>query len=109
MKRIKSNLRVLQALKTASPRVRKAILKNADRELILSIVECALNVLNGNCKLSDCNKRKLAKFKTVLRALCKKASIKKKQQLIVQKGGFLIPLLSAVLPTLVSLIAQHVT
>ena len=77
MKRIKLNLHTLQALKNASPKLRKAILKNADRELILSIVECALNVLNGNCKLSNCNKLKLKKFKTILRLLCKKSSIKK--------------------------------
>ena len=73
----KVDLYVQQALKTASPKLRKAFLKNADRELILSIVDCALNVLNGNCKLSDCNKRKLAKFKTVLRALCKRLALKR--------------------------------
>lgn len=109
MKRIRLNLHTLQALKNASPKLRKAILKSADKELILSIVECAYNVLNGNCTLSKCNKRKLKKFKKVLRSLCKKSSIKKKQKLIIQKGGFLIPLLSAVLPTLVSLITKNVT
>ena len=83
MKRIKSNLHSLHAFKTACPVFSKVILKYADREFILSIIECALNVLNGNCKLSDWSKRKLSKFKTVLRALCKKASIIKKQKLIV--------------------------
>mgnify|MGYP000365505319 CR=1 FL=1 len=104
MTRIKSNYHALHVLKNASPRLRKAILKNADKGLILSIVECALNILNGNCKIGKCTKRKLGKFRKVLRELCKKASISKKRKLIIQKGGFLLPLLSAVLPSLISLI-----
>ena len=106
MKRIKSNYHALHVLKTANPKLRKAILQNANRELILSIVECALNVLNGNCKISECTKRKLGKHKSVLRDLCTKASVDKKKRLIIQKGGFLIPLLSAVLPSLISLFTK---
>ena len=106
MKRIKSNYHALHVLKTADPKLRKAILKNANSELILSIVECALNVLNGNCKISECTKRKLGKHKKVLRDFCKKASISKKRKLVIQKGGFLIPLLSAILPSLISLFTK---
>ena len=93
---------------TLIPQSLKKSVTRSPCTLLVSIVECALSVLNGNCKLSDCSKRKLAKFKTVLRALCKKTSIRKKRKLIVQNGGFFIPLLSAVLPTLVSLIAKNV-
>jgi hypothetical protein len=96
---------MLHVLKSAKPKLRGVILKEADKNLILAIVECALNVLNGNCKLRTCIKRKLRKHKNILRRLIdrsEKISTKKKR--IIQKGGFLIPLLSAVLSGLTSLI-----
>jgi len=105
MKSIKSNYHTLQVLKTAQPKLRKAIISNSNRELLNSISECILNVLNGNLKLTVCSKRKLRKHKAILRQVADKrtpASVKKR--LINQRGGFLLPLLSAVLPTLASLL-----
>jgi len=105
MKRIKSNYHTPQVLKTAQPKLRKAIISNGNRELLNSISECILNVLNGNLKLTDCSKRKLRKHKAILRKVADKdvsASVKKR--LINQRGGFLLPLLSALLPTLASLL-----
>jgi len=105
MKRIKSNYHTLQVLKTAQPKLRKAIISNSNRELVHCISECILNILNGNLKLTDCSKRKLRKHKTVLRKVAdKKVSASVKKRLINQRGGFLLPLLSAVLPTLANLL-----
>jgi hypothetical protein len=62
-----------------------------------------LNVLNGNVSLTSCSKRKLQKHKTVLRKVVdKRVPLSAKKHLIVQKGGFLLPLLTAVLPALAS-------
>ena len=70
-----------------------------------SICECVLNVLNGNVKLSGCVTRKLRKHKAVLcKVADKRVPISSKKKLIVQRGGFLLPLLSAVLPALATLI-----
>ena len=105
MKHLRSNYHALHVLKGAAPKLRKAIISNCDRELLNSICECVLNLLNGNVKLSGCVKRKLRKHKAVLRKVADKRvpnSVKKK--LIVQQGGFLLPLLSAVLPALTTLI-----
>jgi hypothetical protein len=55
---------MLHVLKSAKPKLRGVILKEADKNLILAIVECALNVLNGNSI-----KRKLRKHKNLLRRL----------------------------------------
>jgi len=105
MKRIKSNYHTLQVLKTAQPKLRKAIFSNSNRELVNCISECILNNLNGNLKLTDCSKRKLRKHKTVLRKFAdKQVSASFKKRLINQRGGFLLPLLSAVLPTLANLL-----
>lgn len=105
MKRIKSNFHILHVLRRANPKLRRAILQSGDKQLILTIIECALNILNGNCKLSKCSRQRLGKHKEVLRRLVnKKVSLSSKRRLVVQKGGFLIPLLSAVLTGLTSLI-----
>ena len=92
-------------LKTAQPKVRKAIVSNCNKEQVNSICECVLNVLNGKIKLSGCDKRKLQKHKAILSKVAdKRVPVSSKKKLIVQRGGFLLPLLSAVLPTIASLI-----
>ena len=64
------------------------------------IGECVLNVLYGNIPQFSCLKRKLKKHKAVLRQLAdKRVRHSAKKRLLVQKGCFLLPLSSAVLPT----------
>jgi hypothetical protein len=108
MKRIKSNYHTLQVLKSAKPKLKRAIIQNSDKELIHAINECALNVLRGNCPLSTCNKIKLRKHRRSLRKVTDKAiPLVTKKKVIIQRGGFLIPLLTAVLPTIASLLFRR--
>jgi len=68
------------------------------------ISECILNVLNGNLKVSDYAKQKLRKHKSVLRKVAdKRLTSSAKKRLTNQRGGFLLPLLIAVLPTVANL------
>ena len=98
MSRLQSQLHFLHVLKDAKPQARRALLASADDELIKAIVECALNTLNGNHKLTKEEKSKLKKYKSRLRALINpKISFKSKRKLLVQKGGFIVPLLASVL------------
>ena len=53
-----SNYHTLQVLKNARPKLRNAIISNCNKDILHSINECVLNVLNGNIRLSDCAKRK---------------------------------------------------
>ena len=107
MKRIKENFHELHVLKRARPNLRKAITSNCDRDLVNCINECVLNVLNGNVEQTGCVKRKLSKHRLALRKLVDRhVPLQGKKRLIVQRGGFLLPLLAAFLPTLVSLIAD---
>ena len=70
------------------------------------ISECVLNVLNGNVALTGCVKRKLSKHRLALRKLVDKCvPLQGKKRLIVQRAGFLLPLMTAILPTLAILIA----
>jgi hypothetical protein len=105
MKKIKSNFNTLQLLKDAKPKLRKAIIANCTPELLKCICECVVNVLKGNLTLSSCAKRKLQKHKGQRRKVADKSvSPAKKKRIIVQKGGFIGPLLAAVLQTLASIL-----
>jgi len=58
--------------------------------------------------LSNCQKRRLRKFKRKFRTVIgKRVLLASKKRLINQRGGFLVPLLSAVLPTLASLLYNN--
>jgi hypothetical protein len=107
MNRLKSQLLYLHVLRNAKPQARRALLASADDDLIKAIVECAINTLNGNHKLTKEDKGKLSKYKNRLRALVNpKISFKSNRKLLVQKGGFIVPLhtsiLSGVIGSLIS-------
>jgi hypothetical protein len=55
-----SSYHILRVLKPACPKLGKGI-SNCGKGLVYDISECILNVLKGNIKLTDCNKRKLRK------------------------------------------------
>ena len=105
MKRIRSNYHALQVLKTADPKMRKAILANSKGELVKTLSECSLNQLRGNVKLTPCQKRKLRNYRAHLRKLAdKRVSLSSKEKAIVQRDGSLLPLLGAALRTIASLL-----
>jgi len=71
---------------------------------VKTLSECSLNLLRGNVKLTPGQKRKLQKHKVVLRKLADRHVSLSSKKNVVQPGGFLFPLLGAVLPTIASLI-----
>jgi len=105
MKWIRSTYHTLHVLKAVDPKLRKAIIANCNHDTLKSIRQCVLNVLLGNIPLSACTKRKLKKYKNSIRKDADKSiSFSAKRFFIGQRGGFLLPLLSAILPTLAGLI-----
>ena len=109
MRQIKAIYHTLQVLKNASPKLRKAIISTSNKDLLHSSSECALNVLNGNIRVSDCAKRRLKRYKSSLPSLVDKRLPYLPRQSSVQRGGFLLPLLSAVLPALARLLFREAT
>jgi len=109
--RTRSNYHISQAFKEASPQMRRAIIENWDRDLVVGIGELELNALNVSCKFSRRGADRLRKNRTVLRHLVNKdIALGKKMKLILQTGGFLLPLMTATLSALPSLIwCKHVT
>ena len=110
MRRIKANYYALHVLKNARPNLLKAMVSNCNKDLLSSICECVLNVLNGNIRISDCTKRELRKLRNSLRSLVdKRLPLVSKRCVIQQRGGFLLPLLSALLPSLAGLLFRQAT
>jgi len=63
-----------------------------------AIVECAIKTLNENHKLTKEEKHKLNNYKNCLHALVNpKISFKSKRKILVQKGGFIVPVLTSIL------------
>lgn len=84
---------ILRTLHKANPAMRRAIIKNSDKNLIRSICECAENCISGRVKLQPSQKSRLARHKHMLRKIVKKGDTWQKKKRILQKGGSLIPLL----------------
>jgi hypothetical protein len=101
---VKKKLHCLHVLQSASPKLRKAILENADPELVRAIAECCINFLYNKLKVPNDSLRKLRQKRTVIRELAHpKTSIAKKKKLLVQSGGGFLSLL---LPAAITLIGS---
>lgn len=98
------NICVLCGLLYSNNLQQKQIISRAEKELIKCICECSLNILNGNVKLSDKQKKQLRKHKKVLRNLSSRKGGVKQKKKIVQRGGaaFLPALLAPILGGLIS-------
>ena len=94
---LKKHADVLNVLVKTKPKVQKAIIQTADKDLVNCLCDCALNVLKANVPLTPSQKRKLARHKQGLRALISpKTSVSKKRK-VLQTGGFLPALLGPIL------------
>lgn len=92
--RMKHNIDLLRVLARSSPKQRKAIIKTCHVDLIKCLAEISLNVLQGVVPINPSQKKKLKRFRSLLRALAdKKVSIKTKKQKLEQSGGSLLGLL----------------
>ena len=102
MKNVENHLNKLKLIGDCKPRIRKIIIENADKGLILVINECVKNFLMGNVKLNDELMTKIKKYKKIIRNFSNQDCQKRKKEILVQKGGFL-PLL---IPTIISVISS---
>lgn len=97
---------MINVLAKASPKMRKAILEQADKPLIQTLTESVCNVTSGNIPIKPCLRKSLRKYKVQLRAIaCPQTRWKSKKKVFVQKGGFLpllLPVVSAALSGLVT-------
>lgn len=101
--RIRRNYNYLKLLSNLTPCRQKAILKNADKDLVDTFSECALNLIAGNVNLPHESRNKIAKHRATIRQLAsKRVSRDKKRKILIQRGGFL----GAILPTIIGIIGS---
>ena len=98
---IKKHGSMVMAMMQATPQTRKKLVQDSPSEVIRCVSECCHNVLKGNVHLSSAQKKNLYPSRQHLRRLASKSiSVKKKKQILNQKGGFLSLLAPALLPLL---------
>ncbi len=94
--RLKRNAKWLHAMHKAKPKLNKALIQAAEKDLILCLCECAYNLIKNKDKLSEGHLKKLrAHGKDIEQIVAKKVSIPKKKK-ILQKGGLLTALLAPI-------------
>lgn len=95
----------LRAISNArSAKKRRQILQKCPRKCIYyAICEVVKNVLNGNVHIPQKELNRLKRYKGILRELSKKSiTLKSRESLINQRGGFLPSLLLHALPIIAS-------
>jgi hypothetical protein len=103
MKKVAKNLNHLELVGCCKSKLRKAILKNSDKDLIITICECVYNLLCGNVITDRKILKKLESHKKTMRKLVSSNdSIESKRNLLIQKGGFL----PIIIPTILDLVTR---
>ncbi len=101
-KRIKDCKHILKAIYNSKGAEQKGIIDAIGINTVKAICDCGLNILRRRVSISNKQRNKLKHKREVLRALVlRRVPIHKKKELIVQEGGgFLLPLLAPVLAAL---------
>lgn len=104
--RLRKNLPLISWLAKGKPSLCRAIIKEADRDLVNAICECAHNLVEGNVSLTPAQKLKLKPHKKKLLLLVdKKAAISKKKK-VLQRGGFLGALATVAAPAAIAMLSE---
>ena len=96
--RLKRNFPLLKLLKAAKPKQRKAILESSSLDLVDCLSEIAENILKGNIKLTERDKKRLKRYRLFLRQLaCNRNSKQQRRRAVLQTGGALPALLAPII------------
>lgn len=107
--RLQRNITYLDVLAKAKPATRKAIVHNADKDLITCLCECALNILNGNIPLDRNQFNRLKKHQEKIRLIASKNLKHTDRKEIIQNGGFLPALIAPILGIAGQLLVDAIT
>ena len=88
MKNIDKNFKNLRLLGLCKPKLRKKIIENGDKELVLALNECIQNFLMGNIKLDEDSMNKIKKYKKVIRNFSNLDCQKKKKKFLFKNDDF---------------------
>ncbi len=107
--RLKSQLPLLKVIQGASPKLRKTLLENLNKETLRCLCDCCHNILSGNIPLNPSQRKQLFRHRSTLRKLGTKGlSLRSKKRILVQKGGFVSALLTPLLGVAATLLAAWI-
>lgn len=96
-------------VKTRNKSSRRKFFKKAPKKVLKSLREIIKNILNGKIRLKNQQKRRLRRYKNVMRTLSNNNfSEKRRKTILIQKGGFLPNLLVPIISLLASSIVQKI-
>ena len=98
--RTKKHLNTLRVLAKVKPSVANHVIQLCEKDLILCVCEICNNLLKGHINLTKTKKQRLSKHKGSIRLLSRKTTPITQKRKVIQRGGFLGAILSAVLPIL---------
>lgn len=102
---IKRHFDTLKVLSKAPHKLRNAVIDHSKADLVRALCEIVYNTLEGNIKLTEKDRQKLKRYHRYLYQLSRKSlSVKKKKQILKQRGGFLMTLLPPALAILATLL-----
>ena len=99
---VRDSFTFLSYLQSISPRRQKLLIKGADRPNFQAFSELCLNLIKKNIKLSAQQIDKLRPYEEEIYQLSLRKHGVEKRKKLIQSGGLLSALLSAVLPVLIS-------
>jgi hypothetical protein len=100
---------ILHALANCNKKIRKGIISNSNKEVIDSICDCVFNVVSGNIKIDDKHKKKLKIYNKTFKNLLTTKNLKKRKDILIQKGGFLQYLIPALVSGVASIVSAIIS
>lgn len=106
---VSDNVSFLRSLAhTKSSRKRKQLLKHANSDQLLALVEICLNILCSRFKLTTRQKKRLLPYADFVRRLSRKRTEQGARKILIQKGSGIGGLFAALLTPIVLDIARSV-
>ena len=106
--RIQKHKDFIKVLLKAKPKLRQALLTHSDTDCIRCLCDIVFNIRTGKISLSSKERKKLKKYKMLMKNVTtKNVPLKRRRSIFIQKGGGLFTiLLPAVLSAVTALIAK---
>src|SRR5712671_43840 len=99
-------VRFIKKFKCAGNVRRKKYLEEASPEEFHSLCQCILNVVNGNIPINTQQTKKLRPYRKILKSVATGKNPIAKKKLMIQEGGFLPIIASALIPIIGSLVSK---
>jgi hypothetical protein len=107
--RIQVNDAFLRLLHNTNSRQRKELIRTASKDQILSVCECAFNILQKNVQLTPYQLKQFRKAKRIVYKIADRTvPINTKKKVLEQSGGFLPLLLAPIVGSILGALAERV-